>query len=396
VVSCAPWATKPPEKIAEAPEKKPPEKIPEPPEKAFGEMFVQRGKENENNGDLVAALKQYNLALTVDPLNNEAREGQNRLKIALGHLAEEHYQNGLKLQKEGKYGRARQQFLISLRLRPDYAEVTAMLTSRKRIQGKRYLLHTIKPGESLSKVAQIYYGDCHKFPVIARYNNITDATKVYAGQEIKIPEIEGRDFQIDEAGLNEEEMEVSGLGFWDWEKGHAFDALKGDKAPGCKTEEKEREREEQASIYRDHGLELFEKEEYQGAVDEFNKVLNAYPEDPIALEYCYESHFQNAMTFFENKDYLSARDQFQTCLRYKHDSQDPLRYIKASEDLYKKLHYKRGMQFYNQELLHEAIEEWELVKALDPKYKRVEYLIDKSKTILKNIEKLQRTQKEGS
>jgi hypothetical protein len=38
--------------------------------------------------------------------------------------------------------------------------------------------------------------------------------------------------------------------------------------------------------------------------------------------------------------------------------------------------------------LNDAIEEWELVWALDPGYKRVEYLIQKAKTILKNIEKL--------
>ena len=39
----------------------------------------------------------------------------------------------------------------------------------KRIQIKRYLVHTIKPGESLSGVAKIYYGDHHKFPIIAKF-----------------------------------------------------------------------------------------------------------------------------------------------------------------------------------------------------------------------------------
>jgi tetratricopeptide (TPR) repeat protein len=393
--SCAPLVTKPPEKEVKAPEKRTLEKIPEAPENRFAEMFVQRGREKANNGDLVAALKQYNLALTVDPLHHEALEGQNRLKSALDHLAEEHYQEGLKLQRQGKYGLARHQFLISLRLRPDYPEVINMLTSRKRIQIKRYLVHTIKEGESLSQVAKIYYGDSSKFPVLARYNNITDATKVYVGQEIKVPEIEGMEFQMEEAALDVEEMEVAGLGSWGWEEGYAHEALKEDEAPERKAEEREREREEQAMIYRDQGLELFEKQQYQEAVVEFTKVLNAYPEDPIAFEYCYKSHFQNAMTLFENKDYLAARDQFQACLQYKGDCQECHRHIKASEDLYKALHYKRGIQFYNKELLYEAITEWELVKALDPKYKRIEYLIDKSKTILKNIEALQRDQKEG-
>jgi len=439
VISCAPLVKKPPEEMVEAPEKKPPEKIPETPEKGLGEVFVQKGREYETKEDLVAALRNYNLALTVDPLNHEALEGQNRLKIALHNLAEGHYKEGLRFHKEGKYGLARHQFLISLRLRPDYPEVINMFTSRKQIQIKRYLVHTIEPGESLSKVAQIYYGDYHKFPIIARYNNIVDATKVYAGQEIKVPEIEGMEFEMGEAAVKTEKMEVPGSGSLAWGgdaietfkadqapepeaeegerehreqaitleemdvfglgslawEGDALETFKADQAPEPEVEEGERERIDQVAIYRDYGIELFGKKEYQEALVEFAKVLNAYPEDHLAVEYSYKSYFQNAMTLFENKDYLAARDQFQACLRYKHDCQECHRHIQASEDLYKELHYKRGMQFYNMELLHEAINEWELVKALDPNYKMTEYLIDKANTILEKLEELKKSQNKG-
>lgn len=166
--------------------------------------------------------------------------------------------------------------------------------------------------------------------------------------------------------------------------------------PESKAEAGDREQEEQVAIYRDYGIELFEKKEYEEALVEFAKVLNAYPEDPIALEYSYKSYFQNAIALFGNKDYLAARAQFQACLRYKGDCQECHRHIKASEDLYKELHYKRGMQFYNKEMLHKAIREWESVKALDPNYKMTEQLIDKSKTILNKIEELQRGQRERS
>jgi cell fate (sporulation/competence/biofilm development) regulator YmcA (YheA/YmcA/DUF963 family) len=45
-------------------------------------------------------------------------------------------------------------------------------------------------------------------------------------------------------------------------------------------------------------------------------------------------------------------------------------------------------------LLNEAIAEWELVRAIDPDYKRVDYLISKAKTILTKIEELKESQKE--
>ena len=53
-----------------------------------------------------------------------------------------------------------------------------------------YTVHQIQPGESLSKVAQIYYGDYQLFHVIARYNGIADPTSIKVGQKIKVPRLE--------------------------------------------------------------------------------------------------------------------------------------------------------------------------------------------------------------
>jgi len=45
------------------------------------------------------------------------------------------------------------------------------------------------------------------------------------------------------------------------------------------------------------------------------------------------------------------------------------------------------------EQLLKAIEEWELVMALDPDYKRTDDLIKKARTILKNMEAIRATEK---
>jgi hypothetical protein len=46
------------------------------------------------------------------------------------------------------------------------------------------------------------------------------------------------------------------------------------------------------------------------------------------------------------------------------------------------------MQFFDNEKLEEAIREWKLVKAQDPNYKKVDYLINKAENILKKVEEL--------
>ncbi len=361
--------------------------IAEPPKERFFRESLSKGSAYEQERDMVAARKQYKLAMTVNPSSQEAMEGYSRVKRHINREAREHYKAGLKFHKEGKYGRARQEFLIALRLRPDYPEVVNMLTSRERIKIKRYIVHTIGPGESLSKVAGIYYGDHQKFPIIARYNNITDATRVHEGQEIKVPEIEGVEFLVGREPVETEETGVAFSGFWDWE------AVR-EEATGVETPQEEEGPEEQIAIYRDHGIDLYHKRQYQEALVALNLALNMEPSDKTTLEYAHKSHFENAKALFDHGDYLQASREFEASLKYKKVCEECVAYVKKSEDLYKEMHYKRGMQYFGKQQLKEAIEEWELVRARDPSYKRVDYLIVKAETILENIEKIKQENRE--
>ena len=396
LIGCVTPAKKPPEKLTavEISDKK----------KGLCEEYLGRGRDYEGKGDPVEALKQYKIALTVDSENQEAIDGKDRLESSLRNAAEEHYQMGLKFQKEGKYGLARQQFLTALRFRPDYKKAAKILTSRKRFKIKRYIVHAIKPGESLSQVAKIYYGDYYKFPVIAKYNNITDATKVEVGDKIKVPEIEGVEFLEGKESIETEETEIADAALWK-DEGKEEEVLPETEAgeeeaePVEKAEveiedleEEESEPVDQVAVYRNHGIDLFNKKKYQEAIVVFNKVLKENPEDSLAKEYSYKASFEEGMILFGKKDYLAAKDKFEACLGFKSDCRQCHTYMKESEDLYKEMHYSQGIQLFNKQLLLEAIKEWELVKIYDNNYKRVNYLIRKARTILKNIEGLKEDQ----
>lgn len=49
------------------------------------------------------------------------------------------------------------------------------------------LVITVAPGDTLSLLAKKYMGDMNSWPVIARLNNIEDASKIMVGQVIRIP-----------------------------------------------------------------------------------------------------------------------------------------------------------------------------------------------------------------
>ncbi|HET9339007.1 MAG TPA: LysM domain-containing protein [Casimicrobiaceae bacterium] len=53
--------------------------------------------------------------------------------------------------------------------------------------GSVFFRYTVQPGESLSRLAQQYMGDRFRFWILAKYNDITNPSRLSAGQVIRIP-----------------------------------------------------------------------------------------------------------------------------------------------------------------------------------------------------------------
>jgi tetratricopeptide (TPR) repeat protein len=356
-------------------------------DKQLIQTFIEKGQKYENDGDLVEALKQYELTLAVDPQNQTAMKKSLQIKKDISISAQKHYQAGLKFRKKGKYLLAQKEFLTSLRLQPDYSEALKVLKARTRIAAKRYVIHTIKPGESLAMVAKTYYGDYRKFSIIGDYNNLKDATKIRVGQKIKVPEIEGVPLLATAHEIRTETEDIK-----------ASDSVPMEQE--IKEEEKINEKEDdrlepepvdELAGYRNLGIEHFEKREYQEAIVEFDKVLNANPDDKSTLEYLFNTHFQYATALFEKKDYWVAKKNFEASLKYNKDCLKCRDYIERSEKAYMETHYNRGLSYFGNQQLPEAIEEWELVQAVDPNYKDLKQNIQKAKTLLERLENIKKS-----
>jgi len=353
------------------PAKKGPETRPST-EKELFSTYVSKARESETRGDLLSARENYKLALTVNPQDKPVEAHLTRLEKDILAAAEAHYQTGLDLNSQGRYKEARDQFLMALALRPDYPEALEQIGAKKLPSFKKHIVHVVKPGETLSKLAQFYYEDFKKFPIIAKYNGLEDATQLRVGQEIRIPRLDGMD-------------RVAGEDRNDLAAGEQDD----------RSETDEEAPVDQATIYRDLGVNLFMEQKYDEALIEFEKVLKTDPKDKMAIEFSYRAHYEIALALFKKKDYLTAKDQFASCLQYRADCQKCHAYIQKSEDLYKEIHYRKGIQYFEDEKLDDAIGEWKLVSAMDPDYRRTNYLIQKARTILKRVEEIKKRQAPG-
>jgi tetratricopeptide (TPR) repeat protein len=298
----------------------------------FAADSIQRAKELEAGGQLPEALRQYKIALTVRPENGTAKQGRERVEKALRRGAEEHYREGLRMEKEGKQAQALQQYLTALRLWPDSPEALQQTAALRRpLPAEKQVVRKAQTEPEIKEPPQALWVD-------------EEAPAAY-----------------EEPPAQEEPKEVV----------------------------------EQIAGYRENGMELYREGRYQEALSEFDKVLGVKPDDPVAREYSYKSSFELAVESFEKKEYLAAREQFLVSLKHKSNCQQCYVYIKRSEELFKAMHYKQGIEYYGKELLADAIMEWEQVRGLDPNYKRVDYYIKKAKELQHKLDELEKESKGG-
>ena len=351
--------------------------------------YLAQGRASEKAGKWVDASRYYKLALTIEPQNRAIADSVKRVDAMRIKIADVHYRKGLQFLKQGKYSDGQRQFLTALRYWPQHKAALEQLQSRTQIKAKRFIVHIVQKGETVSIISKKYYNDPKQFQTIARFNNLPDATTIQVGKELKIPEIEGLPFLVPEGSseITADAKIMDGqLTIRDWE---------------YEQEQKTKEIQEDAKAfdnmvagYRDAGIELFQEKKYDEAIIEFKKVVNADPQDFETQEYIYKAHLNSARSLLEAKDYHAADRRLQACLDFKSDCQQCRTIIQQCENSYKELHYQLGIQYFGEEKLENAINEWKLVKKLDPNYKQVEENIRRAEKISNKIRQLKEESKE--
>ena len=295
----------------------------EPPEVRFERVLLERALEYERQGNSQKALQFYEAALAV------LASKKKGLEESLRQDAEKHYQRGLEYYEQGKYSNARREFLVALRLRPDFPEVLQLLKPAPPPPFGHYVVHEVKEGEYLAAIAEKYYGDKTKFEIIARANNLDDATKLYTGMKLIIPETEGvvlsdlEKKQSSELALRDES--IYAVTPDDGEKSGEDSSLISEQEMGY----------DQVAIYQEQGVTLLEEGQYLAALHEFQKVLNIDPSREKIQEYMAWAHYRQGEVFFNQAEYLKARDHFHEALHYDEEWTACKEYIRRSEDAYK-------------------------------------------------------------
>lgn len=328
-------------------------------------QFYKKAVYLEHHKDLVEARKNYQLALTVAGSNKAARQSLININKQLQSRADRSYQKSLELRKNGKYQDATRCLLIALRLWPDHTGARQALTADQGLEIQTHRWHTIKKKETLSKISHLFYGTPHQSDSIARANHIQDATRIRPGVKLKIPELKDHPFVNHYlATPSEPFLDIA--------------------SPAQK-------KSDSLAMCRDLGMDLFKNRQFENAAIEFKKVLSTDARDKTARVYLSKTYYQMGTQAHADKNFLTAIKNFKAALAY---DTCPLceKEMAQSIDGYKEFHYKAGMKFFDRQDLNMAILEWTLVQNMDPEYKKVLELLDKTKKIQTNMEAIRKAE----
>ncbi len=332
----------------------------------LSKLYYEKAISFEQQNDLIEAKKNHELAITADPLNMNAKQGLLSIDKQLNSLADKHYEESQKLYKKGKYSESKRYLLIALRLWPEHIKARQELISNQSLNILKYVVYTITKGDTLSKISKKFYGDFKQSGIIAQINNISDAGKIRLGMKLKIPEIKEYPF------INQEEIT-------------SLEHLTNIPVqPEIRIESK--------VMYQNLGMEFFNEGQFQNAIIEFKKVLNSDPLDQASTTYISKSYYQMGLKEQTGKKYIAAIEYFEDALSFTNDCSICKKKIKTCRNTYLELHYKKGMEFFNEQNLDMAVSEWDLVQTMDKKYKKVAELLNKAKTIQTNIDALKKSE----
>lgn len=332
------------------------------------EAYMQCAQHHRDNGNHRDAFVAYQLALTVKPDASEAQAQLLRTEDTMKAQAFAYHQMGMRLYRMGKFLAARHKFLTALRLNPQLDDARDMLTRHHRILSAKHVVHEIEPGDTLTRLSQKYYGDARYYPFIAEYNQITDATQISVGQSINVPRLRDLPFYA------------------------ARDRYSHSPAVAENGSTGPEEVVDQAAIYWDQGLGLYNQHQFAEAAYEFAKVLETRPDDQSARSHLSDCYFKQGDSLYKKQQFMAAKQMFQSAISYDPHCKECENQITKCEIGFKEKHYQAGMTRFEQEQPQEAIIEWRKVMSVDPGYKQVSSLIRRAQIILKNLKALRQMQ----
>ncbi len=332
--------------------------------------YAQRAQALENDGRLREALDAWTVALTVDPANTPAREAQRALQAKIDLLVSQRLEEGRAALSRGASGPARRHFLAVLALEPgNRAAFEALRDQSPEVES---LSHVVRSGDTLPGLAQQYYGNRAMGEVIAEANRLAPTARLAAGTKLKIPEVPG--VPLNRTGVRREPPRAPPPG------------------PGAPAAPAPPPREEPSEVnpLLAEARESFERRDYAAALGDVDRLLASTPNNPEVLTLKKSVLYSQGKAQYDQRQYKESWATLGQLVRIAPNYQDAPALMRQSKSRLIDDHYSRGIRYFREEKLPEAIAEWKAVLAIDPQHVAARKNLEQSERLLKSLDERRR------
>ena len=324
----------------------------------------------EAQGQLRAALNEWNVALTIDPKNSISLQAKSKLEERIKQQVADGLSRGGEALKRGVSLEARRYFLAVLALDPsNKAAFEALQTQAKEV---RIINHTVRRGETLASIADFFYGDRSRAEVIWETNQLPPNPKLVPGAVLKIPEIPGVPFV----------------------RGDAPREPRVPSTPAAPPEAAKTELPEPEEVpLLAEAREALGRREYSLALADVDRFLGQNPRHVEAIDLRNNVLYQQGKTLFEQKKYAESFTALNQLAKVAPKYQDLPSLLGTVRTRLVQEHYNQGIRLYREEKLEEAIAEWRLVLQYDPTHQGAKKNIEQGERLLKGLQERQQQKK---
>ena len=322
----------------------------------------------ESESDLRAALNEWKVALTIDPKDSPSVQGKERVEKNINQAVADDLSRGREALKRGVQSEARRYFLRVLALDPgNKAAFDALQDDIKEI---RVLNHTVRRGETLASIAELYYRDRSRLEVIWETNQLPPNPKLTPGMVLKIPEIPGVPFSGPAAPAPAQPRKTESP------------------ATPVKPEQPE-EVEPEVNPMLSEAREALDRKEFTVALAGVDRFLAQNPRSAEGVELKRTVLYQQGKTALDQKKYAESYNALNQLAKLSPNYQDSSALLGRARNFLVQDHYSQGIRLYREEKLEGAIAEWRIVLQYDPNHAAAKKNIEQAERLLQGLQERQ-------
>jgi tetratricopeptide (TPR) repeat protein len=256
---------------------------------------------------------------------------------------------------------------------PDNATAAGLL--RGSVREVVSVTHTVRAGETLSSLAERYYGDRARSEVIWETNRLPPGRPLAVGSTLRIPEIPGVPFMAPGARPPAPSAPVVTLA-------PTPSTPPRGTAPPPASEEPPEVNPMLADI-----REAVERKDYAVALADIDKYMAINPADRELVELKKLTLYRQGYALLEQKSYDEGYRTLRQLARLQPDYLDITSLVQQARRQAVDHHYQEGIRHFREERLQEAVGEWRRVLDVDPQHSNARRNIEQAERLLEALER---------